>query len=211
VLDAISAAGYTPGDDVMVALDPATNELYQNGRYRLAKEGRALSSIEMVGLWEEWCRRYPIAVLEDGLAEDDWSGWTELTRRLGENVEIVGDDLYVTNVERIARGIHERASTAVLIKLNQIGTVTDTLRAVELAKRAGWGTVISHRSGETEDTSIADLAVATNAGQMKTGAPARSERVAKYNRLLRIEEDLGGAAVYPRRLRPVAGAGPDRA
>jgi enolase len=196
VLDAVQAAGYRPGDDVMIALDPASSELYQNGVYHLAKEGRDLTSEQMAALWQEWSERYPIVSIEDGMAEDDWEGWAALTRRVGERVQLVGDDLYVTNTERLARGIQERSSNSILIKLNQIGTLTETLRAVEMAKRAGWTAVVSHRSGETEDTTIADLAVALNAGQIKTGAPARSERVAKYNRLLRIEEDLGSAAIY---------------
>jgi enolase len=196
VLDAVAAAGYTPGADVMIALDPASTELYQDGRYHLAKEGRALSSEEMAALWQDWCDRYPIISIEDGLAEDDWTGWADLTRRVGNQVQLVGDDLFVTNTARLRRGIAEDAANSILIKLNQIGTLTETMQAVETAKRAGWTAVISHRSGETEDTTIADLAVATNAGQIKTGAPARSERVAKYNRLLRIEEELGSAAHY---------------
>jgi enolase len=196
VLDAVTAAGYAPGADVMIALDPASTELFQDGRYHLAKEGRTLSSDEMAALWEEWCRRFPIISIEDGLAEDDWSGWAGLTSRVGRQVQLVGDDLFVTNTERLRRGIAEDAANSILIKLNQIGTLTETMQAVEMAKRAGWTAVISHRSGETEDTTIADLAVATNAGQIKTGAPARSERVAKYNRLLRIEEELGSAAHY---------------
>ncbi|MGD9893023.1 MAG: phosphopyruvate hydratase [Dehalococcoidia bacterium] len=196
VLDAVAAAGYTPGADVMIALDPASTELYQDGRYHLAKEGRTLSSEEMAGLWQDWCERYPIISIEDGLAEDDWTGWADLTHRVGKEVQLVGDDLFVTNTERLRRGIAEDAANSILIKLNQIGTLTETMQAVETAKRAGWTAVISHRSGETEDTTIADLAVATNAGQIKTGAPARSERVAKYNRLLRIEEELGSAAHY---------------
>jgi enolase len=196
VLDAVAAAGYTPGVEVMIALDPAATELYEDGRYHLDKEGRTLSSGELAALWEEWCNRYPIVSLEDGLAEDDWAGWADLTRRLGERVQIVGDDLLVTNTERLRRGIAEASANAILIKLNQIGTLTETMQAVETAKRARWASVISHRSGETEDTTIADLAVATNAGQIKTGAPARSERVAKYNRLLRIEDELGSAARY---------------
>ncbi len=199
VLDAVQAAGYRPGAEVVLALDPAASELYQDGRYVLAKEGRSLTSTELVSLWEDWCSQYPILSIEDGMAEDDWAGWVELTRRLGDRVQLVGDDLYVTNPERIARGIREHASNAALIKLNQIGTLTETLRAVEMTKRAGWTAVVSHRSGETEDTTIADLAVALNTGQIKTGAPARGERVAKYNRLLRIEEELGSAAVYPGR------------
>jgi enolase 1/2/3 len=196
VLEAIAAAGYRPGEDVMIALDPASTELYQDGSYVLAKEGRTLTSAAMAALWEDWCRRFPIVSIEDGLAEDDWGGWAELARRIGGGVQLVGDDLFVTNTDRLRRGIAERSANSILIKLNQIGTLTETLDAVETAKRAGWTAVISHRSGETEDTTIADLAVATNAGQIKTGAPARSERVAKFNRLLRIEEELGAAAHY---------------
>jgi enolase len=196
VLEAVKAAGYTPGEDVHLALDPATSELYQNGGYALAREGRTLSSDELAELWADWAQRYPIISIEDGMAEDDWSGWAGLTSRIGERVQLVGDDLYVTNTERLARGIRERSSNSILIKLNQIGTLTETLAAIELAKRAGFTAVVSHRSGETEDTTIADLVVATNAGQIKTGAPARSERVAKYNRLLRIELELGESAAY---------------
>ena len=197
VLDAVQAAGYTAGQDLMVALDPAASELYEDGGYRLARESRTLSSGELAALWQDWCQSYPIISLEDGLAEDDWVGWADLTRRVGGRVQLVGDDLFVTNTERLARGIRERTGNSILIKLIQIGTLTETLRAVEMAKRAGWTAVISHRSGETEDTTIADLAVATNAGQIKTGAPTRSERVAKYNELLRIEDELGDAARYP--------------
>jgi enolase len=196
VLEAIRAAGYTPGGDVFIALDPATSELYRDGRYVLEREGRTLDSAGLVQLWSDWLVRYPIISIEDGMAEDDWDGWRLLTERLGGATQLVGDDLYVTNVERLRRGIAERSSNAILIKLNQIGTLTETLAAIETARRAGFATVISHRSGETEDTTIADLAVATGAGQIKTGAPARSERVAKYNRLLRIEEELGLAARY---------------
>jgi enolase len=197
ILEAIEASGHRAGEEVRLALDPASTELYQDGRYVLAREGRSLTSAELVDLWEDWCARYPICSIEDGMAEDDWQGWALLTRRLGDRIQLVGDDLYVTNPERIRRGVRERSSNAVLIKLNQIGTLTETLEAVQLTQRSGWNAVISHRSGETEDTTIADLAVATNAGQIKTGAPARSERVAKYNRLLRIEEQLGDAADYP--------------
>ncbi|HZU76579.1 MAG TPA: phosphopyruvate hydratase [Dehalococcoidia bacterium] len=193
---AIESAGYQPGKDAHIALDPASSELYRDGDYHLAREGRTLDSAKMVELWSEWAGRYPIISLEDGMAEDDWQGWAALTKRLGERLQLVGDDLYVTNTQRLARGIRERATNSILIKLNQIGTLTETLAAVEMAKRAGFTCVISHRSGETEDTTIADLVVATNAGQIKTGAPARSERVAKYNRLLWIEEDLGRSAAY---------------
>src|SRR5579875_257018 len=196
VLEAIRAAGYTPGNDVFIALDPATSELYRDGRYVLEREGRTLNAAELAQLWSDWIARYPIISIEDGMAEDDWDGWRLLTERLGESTQLVGDDLYVTNVERLRRGIAERSSNAILIKLNQIGTLTETLGCIDLARRAGFTTVISHRSGETEDTTIADLAVETGAGQIKTGAPARSERVAKYNRLLRIAEELGPAARY---------------
>jgi len=196
VTKAIESAGYRPGEEIAIALDPATSELFADGAYRLAREGKSLSSGELAGLWERWCGRYPIVSLEDGMAEDDWAGWQALTQRLGEKVQIVGDDIFVTNVERIERGIRERSANAVLIKLNQIGTLTETLQAIETARAAGWGAVISHRSGETEDTTIADLAVATGVGQIKAGAPARGERTAKYNRLLRIEEELGAAATY---------------
>jgi len=196
VTKAIEAAGYRAGEDASIALDPATSELYQDGSYVLAREGKTLSSEELVDLWEDWRARYPIVSLEDGMAEDDWEGWSALTARLGDKVQLVGDDLLVTNVERIERGIRERSCNSVLIKLNQIGTLTETLQAIETAREAGWTAVISHRSGETEDTTIADLVVATGVGQLKTGAPARGERTAKYNRLLRIEEELGSAARY---------------
>ncbi len=196
VLEAIAVAGYKPGRDLFIALDPASTELYADGRYTLAREGRELDSAGMAALWAGWCDKYPIVSIEDGMAEDDWDGWRQLTARLGERVQLVGDDLYVTNTERLARGIRERSSNSILIKLNQIGTLTETLAAIELAKRAGFTAVVSHRSGETEDTTIADLVVATNTGQIKTGAPARSERVAKYNRLLQIERELGPAATY---------------
>jgi len=203
ILRAIERAGYRPGEEVAIALDPATTELVEEGagetaplRYRLAKEGRTLESDELIDLWASWCDRYPIVSIEDGLAEDDWAGWAELTRRLGSRVQLVGDDLLVTNVARIERAIEEQAANAVLVKLNQIGTLTETLAAIEVARRAGWAAIVSHRSGETEDTTIADLVVATGTGQIKTGAPSRSERVAKYNRLLRIESELGDAARY---------------
>jgi len=196
VTKAIEAAGYRSPEEVAVALDPATSELYEAGSYRLAREGKTLSSDELAALWERWCGRYPIVSLEDGMGEDDWPGWQALTERLGSKVQLVADDLLVTKVERIERAIRERAANAVLIKPNQIGTLTETLEAIEVARKAGWGAVISHRSGETEDTTIADLAVATGVGQIKTGAPARGERTAKYNRLLRIEEELGASARY---------------
>ncbi len=201
VTRAIEKAGYKPGDEVAIALDPAVSELVEgsNGstyRYRLAKEGRTLDSGELVDLWVDWASRYPIASLEDGLAEDDWAGWSELTSRIGGTIQLVGDDLFVTNTERIARGINEDAANSVLIKLNQIGTLTETIDAISMARRAGWSAVVSHRSGETEDTTIADLVVAMGTAQIKTGAPSRSERVAKYNRLLRIADELGDSARY---------------
>ena len=196
VTAAIESAGYRPGIDCFLALDPAATEFYRDGVYVLEREGARLSSAEMVELLATWAEAYPIISIEDGLAEDDWEGWSLLMERLGANVQIVGDDLYTTNPERIRRGIQTGTSNAVLVKLNQIGTLTETLDAVHMSQEAGWGVVISHRSGETEDTTIADLAVATNAGQIKSGAPARSERVAKYNRLLRIEEELGDDARY---------------
>ncbi len=196
ILEAIERAGYRPGEDAVIALDPASTELFRNGQYSLAKEGRVLSSDEMVALWASWVAKYPIRSIEDGLAEDDWDGWTQLTETLGSAAQIVGDDLLVTNPERIRRAIAAKAVNSVLVKLNQVGTVTETLEAVETAQRAGWTAVISHRSGETEDTFIADLAVATGAGQIKAGAPARGERTAKYNRLLEIEDELGKGGVY---------------
>jgi enolase len=204
ILRAIEGAGYKPGDEIAIALDPAVSELVEEGsggdgtatRYALAREGRTLESGEMIDLWADWVARYPIVSIEDGLAEDDWAGWTQLTERLGSNVQLVGDDLLVTNVERIRRAIDERAANAVLIKLNQIGTLTETIDSIELARRAGWSAIVSHRSGETEDTTISDLVVAMGTGQIKTGAPSRSERVAKYNRLLRIADELGDDARY---------------
>ncbi len=188
---AIEVAGYKPGVDIFLGLDVASTELYQNGKYVLAREGRTLTSAEMVDLYEKWIGEYPIISIEDGLAEDDWEGWSLLRKRLGHRLQLVGDDLFVTNTTRLKRGIQEQSANSILIKLNQIGSLTETLSAIEMAKRASFTAVISHRSGETEDTTIADLAVATNAGQIKTGAPARSERVAKYNRLLAIEDELG--------------------
>ncbi|MBA2759011.1 MAG: phosphopyruvate hydratase [Chloroflexia bacterium] len=199
VLKAIDRAGYKAGEDVVIALDPAATELYEDGSYHLAGEGRTLSSDEMVAFWTEWLERYPIVSIEDGLAEDDWEAWKKLTEAVGDDCQLVGDDLYVTNTERLRRGIDEKSGNAILIKLNQIGTLTETLEAIDMAHRAGFRAVISHRSGETDDTFIADLAVATNAGQIKTGAPSRVDRVAKYNQLLRIEEDLADTAVYPGR------------
>ena len=202
ILRAIERAGYRPGEDVAIALDPATTELVEEGgpdggvtRYRLATENRTLESAELIELWADWVDRYPIVSIEDGLAEDDWAGWVELTRRLGGRVQLVGDDLFVTNTERITRGLAEGAANSVLIKLNQIGTLSETIDAIDMARRSGWTAIVSHRSGETEDTTIADLVVAMGTGQIKTGAPSRSERVAKYNRLLRIEGELGEAAM----------------
>ena len=196
LVEAIELAGRRPGDEIAIALDPATTELYKADRYELAREGRSLSSDDLAELWAGWADRYPIVSIEDGMAEDDWAGWSGLQARLGDRVQLVGDDVFVTNIERLQRGIDERAANAILIKLNQIGTLTETLDAIRLAQSAGFATVISHRSGETEDTTIAHLAVATNSGQIKTGAPARSDRTAKYNELLRIEEDLGASARY---------------
>jgi enolase len=191
IVEAIESAGYKPGVDIFLGMDPAASEFYDNGNYVLAREGRTLTSSEMVELYEQWIGEYPIITIEDGLAEDDWDGWSLLRQRLGNRIQLVGDDLFVTNTARLKRGIEERSANSILIKLNQIGTLTETLAAIDMAKRAAFTAVVSHRSGETEDTTIADLVVATNAGQIKTGAPARSERVAKYNRLLVIEEQLG--------------------
>jgi enolase len=196
LMEAVDAAGYRTGADVAIALDPAASEFHRDGAYHLDGEGRVLSSEEMVELWVDLVDRYPIVSIEDGLAESDWSGFALLTERIGERAQVVGDDLLVTNPTFVQRGIDERAANSVLVKVNQIGSLTETLDAVSLAQRAGWTTMISHRSGETEDATIADIAVATNAGQIKTGAPARSDRVAKYNQLLRIEEHLGDAARY---------------
>jgi len=196
IVEAIEAAGYQPGEDAIIALDPASSELFANGKYALAKEKRVLTSDEMVAHWASWVEKYPIRSIEDGLAEDDWDGWAALVEKLGARCQLVGDDLLVTNPERIRRAIEAKSANSVLVKLNQIGTLSETLEAIELAHRAGWTAVISHRSGETEDTFIADLAVATGAGQIKTGAPARSERTAKYNRLLAIEAELDDDAVY---------------
>lgn len=197
LLAAIEAAGYRPGEEVAIALDAAASEYYRDGQYVFAREGRTFKDAdEMVAFWQDWCGRYPIVSIEDGMAQDDWTGWWKLTAELGRKVQIVGDDLLVTNVERIEKGIREGAANAVLIKPNQIGTLTETLAAIDTAKRGGWRAMISHRSGETEDTTIADLAVATGCGQIKSGAPARGERTAKYNRLLRIEEELGPGARF---------------
>jgi enolase len=199
IVEAIAAAGYAPGEEAALALDPAASEFHRDGAYHLGGEGRTLDPPAMVEYYAELCDRYPIVSIEDGMAEDDWDGWRMLTDRLGDRVQLVGDDLFVTNVARLEEGIDRGVGNAILIKLNQIGTLSETLAAIDLATRAGYASVISHRSGETEDTTIADLAVATGAGQIKTGAPSRSERVAKYNQLLRIEDRLGPAASYPGR------------
>ena len=196
LVEAIGKAGFTPGDDIAIALDPATSEIFEDGRYELAGEGRSLTSDDMVGFWADLCDRYPIVSIEDGMAEEDWDGWAALTDALGARVQLVGDDLFVTNVERLQRGIDRSVANAILVKVNQIGSLTETLDTVGLATRSAYASVMSHRSGETEDVTIADLAVATNCGQIKTGAPARSDRVAKYNQLLRIEDDLGEAAAF---------------
>tara|TARA_R110001592_G_scaffold16881_5_gene71453 strand:- start:11947 stop:13239 length:1293 start_codon:yes stop_codon:yes gene_type:complete len=196
IMKSIEAAGYKPTEDVVIALDSASTEFYKDGKYYLEGEGKTLSSIEMVQYYEDLCARYPIVSIEDGLAEDDWEGWVALTAALGHKIQLVGDDLYVTNAKRLKRGIEEKAGNAVLVKVNQIGTLSETLETIEMAKKAGFGIVLSHRSGETEDSTIADLAVATNAGQIKTGSLSRSDRIAKYNQLLRIEEELGSTAHY---------------
>ncbi len=196
ILMAIDQAGFKPGDDVYIALDPAASEIYQDGMYVLEREDRKLSGAEMVEFYADWVQKYPIISIEDGLAEDDWESWQLMRKRLGDRLQIVGDDLLVTNVGRLAMGIERNAANSILIKLNQIGSLTETIQAVEMAKRARWTAVASHRSGETEDTTIADLAVALGTGQIKTGAPCRSDRVAKYNQLLRIEEELGDIAIY---------------
>jgi len=196
IVEAIKKAGYQPGGDVAIALDPASSEFYRDGKYELQGEGRSLDASALANLYEEWARRYPIVSIEDGMAEDDWDGWKHLTDALGARVQLVGDDLFVTNVARLKQGIDRGIANSILIKVNQIGTLTETLDAIDVARKAGYSAVISHRSGETEDTTIADLVVATGAGMIKTGAPARSERVAKYNRLLQIEAELGEAAVY---------------
>jgi enolase len=209
LVEAIELAGRTPGDEIALALDPATSELWNDGAYVLAGEGRTLSSSELVDYWVDLVDRYPIVSIEDGMAEDDWAGWSAHTKALGGRIQLVGDDIFVTNAEILERGISEGVANAILVKLNQIGTLTETLDTVALANRSSYRPVISHRSGETEDTTIADLAVAVNAGQIKTGAPARSDRVAKYNQLLRIEEDLGESAAFPGRA-ALAGGGVGR-
>ncbi len=200
VSEAVEAAGYKLGDEIYIALDPAASEMYdkKTGRYKFFKSApdKNLSSDEMIAHWAAWCEKYPIRSIEDGLAEDDWEGWTKLTKTLGDRIQIVGDDLFVTNTKRLRRGVETRAANSILIKVNQIGTLTETFSAIDLAMRTGWTAVISHRSGETEDTTIADIAVAANAGQIKTGSLCRSDRIAKYNRLLRIEDHLGSSALY---------------
>ena len=196
ILKAIEKAGYKPGDDIVLAIDGAASSIYEDGFYHLRTENKKVKAEDMVKMYEGWARKYPLLVLEDGLAEDDWDGWKLLTKTLGDRIELVGDDLFVTNVTRIAKGIAERAANAVLIKLNQIGTLTETVAAIEMARKAGWGAMISHRSGETVDSFIADLTVAMGTGHLKTGAPCRGERIEKYNQLMRIEEELGSNAVY---------------
>jgi enolase len=196
ILTAIEKCGYRPGEQIAIALDPAASELMEDGKYFLRKQNRKVPSAELIAIWEDWVNKYPIVSLEDGLAEDDWDGWKQLRAKLGKRVQLVGDDLLVTNVARLQRAIDEHACNSILIKLNQIGTLSETLAAMEMASKANFTSVVSHRSGETEDVTIADLAVATNAGQIKTGAPARSERVVKYNQLLRIEAALGHSAKY---------------
>jgi enolase len=196
LVEGIEAAGFRPGDDVTIALDPATSEIFENGAYELKHEGRSLSSDELAAYWAEMAERYPIVSIEDGMDEEDWDGWKILTERMGDKVQLVGDDLFVTNTERLQRGIQSGVANSILIKVNQIGTLSETLDAIRMAEEAGYSAVMSHRSGETEDTTIADLAVATGCGQIKTGAPSRSDRVAKYNQLLRIEEALGADAMY---------------
>jgi enolase len=200
LVDAIERSGHRPGEEVFIALDPAASEFYRDGRYQLTGEGRSLEVRELVDRWATWIDRYPVISIEDGLAEDDWEGWRLLTSRLGKRVQLVGDDIFVTNVVRLRHGIEGDIANSILIKVNQIGTLTETLETMATARRAGYRTVVSHRSGETEDTFIADLAVATGAGQIKSGAPSRSERVAKYNRLLQIEEEVGNTAQYPGRM-----------
>jgi enolase 1/2/3 len=199
LVEAIERSGHRPGEEVFIALDPAASGLYKSGQYRLAGEGTQLDASGLIERWASWVDRYPVISIEDGLAEDDWEGWQALTKRLGKNLQLVGDDIFVTNVVRLRRGIEEGVANSILIKVNQIGTLTETLETMETARRAGYTTVVSHRSGDTEDPFIADLAVATGAGQIKTGAPSRSERVAKYNRLLQIEEEVAAVATYPGR------------
>jgi enolase len=199
LLAGIEAAGYRPGEEVAIALDPATSEIYHGGAYVLEHEARTLSAGELADYWADLAGRYPIVSIEDGMDEEDWAGWRTLTERIGDSVQLVGDDLFVTNTERLRRGIDAGVANSILIKVNQIGTLSETLQAIAMAREAGYTAVMSHRSGETEDVTIADLAVATGCGQIKTGAPSRSDRVAKYNELLRIEEQLGDAAEFPGR------------
>ncbi len=196
IIDAIEKAGYKPGKDCFIALDPASSEYYEDGKYHLEREGKTLTSSEMVDFYVNWINTYPIISIEDGMAEDDWEGWQLLTEKIGDRIQLVGDDLYVTNINKLAKGIEIKASNSILIKLNQIGTLTETVSAIEMAHNAGWTAVVSHRSGETEDTTIADLAAGLCTGQIKTGAPCRSERNAKYNRLLKIEAELGNKAIF---------------
>jgi len=200
ILEAINKAGYKPGDQIGIGLDPATSELYEKGKYTLAKDGKSLDSDEMIAYWEDWIRQFPILSIEDGLAENDWASWTKFTQSAGDKIRLVGDDLLVTNVKFVERAIKEKACNALLCKVNQIGSLTETIEAVTMSLRAGWAVAVSHRSGETEDTTISDLVVALNTGLIKTGAPARGERTAKYNQLLRIEEELGEAAVFAGRM-----------
>jgi enolase len=199
VMQAIEAAGYKPGEDICIALDCASTEFYnaEKKMYQLESTGESLTSADMVGVWADWCKRYPIVSIEDGCSEDDWDGWKLMTETLGDKVQLVGDDLFVTNVNRLAKGINEGIANSILVKVNQIGTLTETIDAVNMAHRSGYTSIMSHRSGETEDTTIADLAVALNTGQIKTGSASRSDRIAKYNQLLRIEEQLGKMAYYP--------------
>jgi enolase len=197
ILEAIHEAGYRPGEQIMLAMDPAASEFYEDGKYHLKVEGKTLTGREMVDFWESWVDKYPIISIEDGLHEDDWDNWALLVERLGDRLQIVGDDLLVTNVKRIQTALDRKAANSLLCKVNQIGTLTEAIESVNLVQRNGWTAVVSHRSGESEDATISDLVVALNAGQIKTGAPARSDRIAKYNQLLRIEEDLGEAAIYP--------------
>jgi len=199
IVEAIEAAGYVPGRDVAIGMDPASSEFYKDGQYHLKADGKVLSSAQMIDLYADWVAKYPIVTIEDGMSEHDWEGWKALTERLGKTVQLVGDDVFVTNTKILAEGIRQGLANSILIKVNQIGTLTETFAAIEMAKRAGYTAVISHRSGETEDTTIADIAVATNAMQIKTGSLSRSDRMAKYNQLLRIEEDLGDCASYPGR------------
>ncbi len=197
VLEAIEKAGFKPGEDVHIAIDAASSEFFKDDKYHFQSTGDVMTSSEMVSFWEDWCKKYPIASIEDGLAEDDWNGWKLATERLGDRVQLVGDDLFVTNTKRLSRGIEEGIANSILVKVNQIGTLTETIEAVQMATKSGYTSVMSHRSGETEDHTISDLAVALNTGQIKTGSASRSDRMAKYNQLLRIEEQLGESAFYP--------------